>query len=85
VSEFEMEVGRKFGATAFFIYQALKCNPNSSIKDLEIETGMHEKIIRAHLKNMELTGLLTKEQKFLRYCRGYVYKIKEEGETYATH
>lgn len=85
MNELEMEIGRTLGASAFFIYQAIKHSQNLSARDLEVETGMSEKQIKVHLKNLLECQIVTREQKFLRYCRGYVYSSNEAKETWKIH
>jgi predicted transcriptional regulator len=85
MNELEMEIGRQLGAASFFIYQTIKHNPKSSLKDLEVGTGLNEKSVKLHLKNLLECGIITREQVFLRYCKGFIYTSNEAKETWKLH
>lgn len=40
MSELEMEIGRNFGASCFYVYQTIKHNPGLDRLGLEVETGL---------------------------------------------
>jgi predicted transcriptional regulator len=85
MSELEMEIGRTLGASAFFIYQTLKYNPKSSLKDLAVETGISDRQIKVYLKHLLDCNVITRQQVFLRYCKGFIYQLNEEKETWKFH
>lgn len=77
MTEQEFEIGRNFGAGIFYTYNVLKHNPNSSVIDLAIESGLTDRVLKVHLKTLLDSGIIQREKKKLRYCQGYVYKITE--------
>lgn len=80
MNEMEMEIGRNFGASAFYIYQTIKHNPKVSLKELEVETGMTDRQIKVHLKNLFECKIITKETAMVKRCYGYRYSSNEQKE-----
>jgi predicted transcriptional regulator len=85
ITEKEMEIGRSFGATAFYIYQTVKCNPNSSLTQIEAETGMTDRRIKIYLKTLVDCGMLTRERRRLVHSTGYVYSCNQEQSLWKFH
>lgn len=78
MNDLEMEIGRTLGASAFFIYQAVKNNPRLSTRDIEVETGLSYNQIQVHLKNLRECNILKRDKVFLTNTNGYLYTPNEK-------
>lgn len=77
MTEQEFEIGRQFGAGAFFVYQTIKQMPNCTARELEIETGLSDSCIQTQLKLLREVGLIN--NKLMRgSSRTQLYSINVE-------
>ena len=75
LSEKELDVGRKFGTTCFFVYQLVKSFPNITRREVETETGLSHNSVYLSLKTLLELGLLERTKKPHQF---YVYRIVQE-------
>jgi len=85
MSELELEIGRFFGGSSFFLYQVIKHNPKSSLKDLQIETGLSDRSLKDLLRYLTDSNIITRERVFLRYTKGFIYSSNDAKETWSLH
>jgi predicted transcriptional regulator len=81
ITENDLEVGRKFGASSFFIYQILKYRPHLTTIDLVIETGLSKSCINNSLSNLLASGLIDRKLIPRNTCgwgMGYLYYTTNE-------
>lgn len=86
MNELEMEVGRLFGASSFYIYQFVKHNPNVTSLDIEIETGLSQGCVQSNLVKLRESKVLT--YNLVKKRNGnklHIYKANEEKETWKLH
>lgn len=85
MNDLEIEIGRTFGASAFFLYKILESNNRLTVRDLEMESGISDKALKYLLKLMTDTGILTREYGYLRYAKGYRYSINKDKSEWKLH
>lgn len=60
MSDLEMEIGRTFGSSCFFVYQAIKFNPGLDAVGIQAETGLSPTCVWKCLVTL-------REENFIRY------------------
>lgn len=75
MNELELDIGRKFGASCFYIYMFVRHNPNCTSIDIETETGLSSACIRTNLLKLEETSAIEGTLK-LGHSRLRVFKEK---------
>lgn len=85
MNELEMEIGRTFGASTFFIYQTIKHNPNVSAKDIAVETGLSETCIQAALVRLRESHVVKFTMSKYGNRKEIKYSDNEEKQSWKFH
>lgn len=82
MNDLEVEIGRTLGASAFFVYQVVKENPNSTALDIQVETGLSETCVSTVLAKLRKAKVL--EYKNIYKCK-FSYKENKEKDKWEFH
>lgn len=61
MTEEQLDIARKFGASAFLIYQVVKIYPGSSHSELAMSSGLEIKTVRVAANKLEEAGIIKSE------------------------
>lgn len=55
------EIAQQIGASSFLIFHVIKIKPNSTVRDITVETGLNETTVRNAVKKLEEAGIVRHE------------------------
>jgi predicted transcriptional regulator len=67
------ELVQKYGASVFVIHKFLEEQPNSTVVDIQIETGLSDNCVKAGLEKLLSDNLLKRVHGFIKKSKGYRY------------
>jgi predicted DNA-binding transcriptional regulator len=85
MNNLEVDIGRQYGASCFFIYQVIKSHSEIDLIALEAETGMSHRQIRDHVKSMVSYQILTRKLVVIGGIRRYMYSVNEDKQEWKLH
>lgn len=85
VSELEMEIGRKLGASAFLAFQFIKHNPGSTPTDTKMETGLSECTVWTVLKKLRDSNVVTFTIPSRGQSKTKSYRVNPDNQTWKIH
>jgi predicted transcriptional regulator len=67
------ELVQIYGASTFVVYKFLEENPNVTVLDIQLETGLSDNCIKNCLEKLMRAKLLNRVHGFLNKSKGYRY------------
>jgi hypothetical protein len=86
MNELEMEIGRNFGSSCFFVYQAIKHQPGLDAIGIQVETGLSPTCVWKCLTILRETNIVNCSMKVAGNRKEYSnYKENNSKETWKLH
>lgn len=83
--DLELEIARTLGASCFLIHQYIKNNPNTTQREISMDTGLEVSTVNLQIKKLKETNVINALQRN-KPTGGKMYTYKEnEKESWKFH